>query len=232
MAVELLAPMTDMFNGSRLMILDFSQIPPEASDEENIQKFFNNAENDGINPRLPENRQVFNNRMLGHTSMRYLVSRYGENRSEMLAGSQIAEEGRTLHMGIDVFSRDLEAVFVPCDGRIILADYEHQDHGYGHYLLLEPDESVNLDVFLFFGHLSKSLPELGKVRAGQQIAQLGDFTNAENGGWSRHLHLQMCRELPPENETPIGYSTSDNFAMNSHRFPNPMDYFTDWHIAS
>lgn len=220
-------PLQEMFTQSKLMILDFALIPRGLPTAENIQLFFETQSKAGVNPRLPEHRQVFNNRMLTETGARYLVSQYGEDRSAMLAGSSIADEGRTLHMGIDIFSRELETVYAPCDGTIVRASYEDQDHGYGHYIVFKPN---NAEVYFFMGHLSKKLPQLGAVKAGEAIATLGDFHDQENGGWTRHLHLQICTELPPEGQTPIGYSTKQAFAVNSLKFPNPSNYFPDWRL--
>jgi murein DD-endopeptidase MepM/ murein hydrolase activator NlpD len=78
------------------------------------------------------------------------------------------------------------------------------------------------------GHLSAELPAPGPVSAGQQIARLGDYHHGENGGWSRHLHLQFIREVPPAGETPDGYSTKAAFPENSQRFPNPFDFLPEW----
>lgn len=225
--MRFLAPLTDMFTRSKLMILDFAHIPEDLPSKENIQLFFEQQTKLGKNPRLPEHRQVFNNNMLSATNARYLVSQYGEDRSAMLAGSVIAKEGRTLHMGVDIFSKDLEIVYAPCDGEIMRAAYEEQDHGYGHYVIFKPDDA---DFYFFFGHLSKDLPVLGPVKAGQIIAKLGDYHQQENGGWTRHLHLQICKDLPPEGKTPIGYSTKGSFAENNQKFPNPFDYFPEWKV--
>ncbi len=222
-------PLPELFASSRLLILDFRQIPDNTPGDENIQLFFEASEKQNRNPRLPENRQIFNNVMLATTSNRYLVSCYGEDRSEMLAGSQIAAEGRTLHMGIDIFSKDLEPVLAPCNGEIVRVGYEKQTHGYGHYVIIKP--AGNSGVYIFLGHLSKQLPPLGPVRAGQQISHLGDHAHNENGGWSRHLHFQLVTNVPPEGETPIGYSTIAGFAKNSLIFPNPFGYFPRWHLA-
>jgi murein DD-endopeptidase MepM/ murein hydrolase activator NlpD len=219
-------PLPELFTRARWMILDFSEIPQDVPGEENIRLFFEECEKRGLNPRLPENRQQFNNRMITATGARYLVSRYGEDRSAMLAGSQIAVEGRTLHMGIDIFSQDLEPVFAPCDGDIVRVGFEDEAHSYGHYVILKPRADIGASIFL--GHLSKDLPATGPVKAGERIAALGDYHRNENGGWSRHLHLQFIRELPPEGQTPIGYSSRENFPENSQKFPDPFTFLTDW----
>ncbi|HSW99952.1 MAG TPA: peptidoglycan DD-metalloendopeptidase family protein [Patescibacteria group bacterium] len=222
-------PLPNLFTSSQLMILDFADIPEDTPDEANIRLFFADCERRGINPRLPENRQQFNNRLLTTSGVQYVVSRYGEDRSAMLTGSQIAKEGRTLHMGIDIFCKDLAPVFAPCDGEIIRTGFEDESHSYGYYLLLKPTE--DLGTYIFLGHLSKELPELGYVKAGDRIATLGDYAHNENGGWSRHLHLQCCTEIPPEGKTPIGYSTKQTFFENSQRFPDPFRYFPQWRLS-
>ncbi len=227
--MELQEPLTELFSRSRLLILDFAQISPDAGEVENIQTFFRKCEEQGLNPRLPENRQKFNDRLLQASGMRYLVSRYAEDRSAMLAGSHIAEAGRVLHLGIDIFSRDLETVYAPCDGTIIRTGTEAEAHGYGYYVMLQPDQSPGL--YFFFGHLSKDLPRLGPIQAGRPIARLGDFRGGENGGWSRHLHFQVLAELPPEDQTPPGYAAKADKAHFGRLFPDPMRYFPNWRLG-
>lgn len=219
-------PLEQLFTRSQLMILDFSQIPLDAPHTSNIELFFKDSEAEGLNPRLPENRQRFNNDMLDATGARYLVSRYGEDRRAMLAGSTIAAQGRTLHMGVDIFAKDTETVYAPCDGQIVQVGREPGDHTFGYYAILKPKD---IDTYMFFGHLSKDQPTLGPVKAGQPFARLGDYRNQENGGWSRHLHLQVFVQLPKDGQPLVGYSTRADFAANSRRFPDPMVYFPDWH---
>src|SRR6185369_15412098 len=166
-------PLEGLFNSSKLMILNFFDIPADTPPAENIKLFFEEAERTGQNPRLPENRQRFNNGFLEHAQVRYLVSRYGEDRAPMLAGSRIASEGRTLHMGIDIFCHDLETVYAPCDGRVVRSAYEPGEREYGHYTIFKPNGLD--DTYFFFGHLPQDLPEPGTAKAGQPIARLGDW---------------------------------------------------------
>jgi len=223
-------PLEGLFTSSRLLVLDFADIPAGTPPEESMQHFFASCERLGLNPRLPEQRQAFNDQLLKRTGAHYLVSRYGEDRVAMLKGSEMAKQGRTLHMGIDVFCRNLETVYAPCDGDIVRTGQESDDHSYGYYLALRPREKP--DVLFFFGHLSSKLPELGPVQAGQPIAQLGDFTAHENGGWSRHLHIQMVKDLPPEPKTPDGYATREQFPHASQNCPSPLPYFPEWQIST
>ncbi|HUD44673.1 MAG TPA: peptidoglycan DD-metalloendopeptidase family protein [Patescibacteria group bacterium] len=212
--------LTGLFTQSELMILDFNQIPPGTPDYKNIRAFFERCQTSGVNPRLPENRQQFNNNFLEKSGKRYLISRYAEDRHEMLKGSQIAEEGRTLHLGIDIFSKDLEPVYAPYDGTIVSVGREDGPHSFGHYIILKPDKSIT-DHYLFLGHLSKNLPNLGTTSGGERIATLGNWIDDENGGWSRHVHVQLLSELPKPDELPIGYSTKDNLSQNMLKYPDP-----------
>ena len=210
----------ELFAKSEIMILDFSQLSSDLPEYKNIQKYFSKCIENGINPKLPENRQKFNNEYLERTGNRYLISRYAEDRIEMLRGSQIEKEGRTIHMGIDIFSRDLEDVFAPSDGEIVAVGKEEGDHSFGHYLIFKPEDAFTKN-YIFLGHLSANLPNLGKVRIGEIIATLGDFVDGENGGWSRHLHVQLLAKLPDIDSLPLGYSTKSGLSQNMLNYPDP-----------
>ena len=84
--------------------------------------------------------------------------------------------------------------------------------------------------YIFFGHLAHDKHAPGNVSAGQQIATLGDYVDNENGGWSRHLHLQILTKLPPEGAAPDGYVSKDVLAEAQKLYPDPKDYFPNWHI--
>ena len=222
-SITLSEPLEGLAASSKLLILDFGQIPVDTPRECNIQRYFMDYTRRGINPRAASSRQKFNNRMLHHTGARYLISRYGEDRTSMLADSSIMEEGRMLHLGIDIFAEDLETVYAPCDGTVVRAGREPGDHSFGYYAIVQPNGTK--DLYIFFGHLSRDIPKEGaKVRRGEKIATLGDYENNENGGWSRHLHLQMFTELPQKNSL-VGYSSAHDFAENAKRYPDPREYF-------
>lgn len=210
----------ELFSKSEIMILDFNQIPSDTTDYKNIKLFFEKSRTLGKDPKSPENRQEFNNNFLDKTGRRYLISRYSEDRIEMLKGSKIAEEGRTIHLGIDIFSKNLEPVYAPYDGEIVVTGFEEGGHSFGHFIILKPDSKVT-ENYIFLGHLSRNLPSKGPVKKGQKIADLGDYVDNENGGWSRHLHVQLLRDLPKGNDIPPGYSSKENFAQKTLEFPDP-----------
>lgn len=212
--------MPKLFTNSEIMILDFNQIPLSFPKYKNIKLYFENSNRLGLDPKLPENRQKFNNDFLYNSGKRYLISQYAEDRIEMLKGSKIAQEGRTIHLGIDIFSKDLENVYAPYDGQVVRAGKEAGSHSFGHFLILQPNTST-FPHYIFLGHLSKRLPAIGAVKRGEIIAQLGDFIDEENGGWSRHLHVQLLEKLPDDDSLPPGYSSKKNLEENKVRFPDP-----------
>lgn len=221
-------PLPELITRSKVVLLDFSQITAAVPQYENIQSFFETTIEKGDNPRLPNNRQDFNNKMLKETGARYLVGRYGEDRIAMLADTPAGKEGRTVHLAVDIFSKDLEPVMAPADGTVVRSNYEEGFGEYGNYLILQPDKA---DYYIFFGHLAGDRIKPGPVKKGQVIAHLGDYINNENGGWSRHLHLQILTKLPPDGETPAGYSSKDDLEHNQELFPNPMSYFPEWKLS-
>lgn len=220
-------PLPELFTRSRVVVFDFSQIDNLTPASANMELYFKTFLKEGRNPRQPESRQLFNNRFLSRSGKRYLIGRYGEDRIAMLADTPAGKEGRTIHLAIDIFSKDLEPVYAPCDGRVVVSGYEEGYGQFGNYLIFQPK---NANFYLFFGHLASDRIDTGTVKSGTLLAHIGDFHNNENGGWSRHLHLQVLKELPPAGTTPPGYSTRKNFKANSALYPDPMSYFPEWKL--
>lgn len=217
----------ELFTRSEVLIWNFAEITG-ADKNKNIQIYVEEQERLGQDPRDAFHRQMFNESVLERTDARYLIGRYSEDRSDILRGSHIASQGRTFHLAIDIFSRNQEPVFAPCDGEIVVSDCEPGLHNYGNYLILRPaDTSLP---YIFFGHLAGDKREVGNVRTGEQIARLGSYENIENGGWSVHLHLQLLKELPPQGEAPIGYSSLADLPKNRQLFPDPQSIFPQWKI--
>lgn len=227
MITTLLEFMPEVFTRSEILIWNFAEIS-EKDTNKNIQKYMNHQTAMGRDPRDAFHRQTFNDLVLSDSQSRYLIGRYLENRADILAGSHIAEEGRTYHLAIDIFSKDQEPVFAPCDGTIVTSAKEPGLHNYGNYVILQPDDA---DLpYIFFGHLADQKHSLGKVSAGQQIGHLGSFKNIENGGWSVHLHLQLLAELPEPGQAPNGYTTLKDIDRDRSLFPDPQQIFPCWRI--
>lgn len=219
--------MPELFTRSETLIWNFAEIAA-ADAHKDIRSYMQERERAGEDPRSAFHRQEFNESVFATTNARYLIGRYGEDRSDILRGSHIAAEGRTFHLAIDIFSMQQEIVSAPCDGEIVISAYEPGLHNYGNYTVLRPDDATL--PYIFFGHLADDRHPVGRVSAGERIARLGSFENEENGGWSIHLHLQLLTSLPPKGEAPIGYSTLAELEINQRRFPDPRSIFPDWAI--
>jgi peptidoglycan LD-endopeptidase LytH len=125
------------------------------------------------------------------------IGRYDENRtiyerSEVFGG----EEGRSLHLGIDIWAHAGTPVYAPLDG-IIHGFADNNQHGdYGPTIVLE-HELEGIKFYTLYGHLSRiSLNGITKndsVSKGEQIALLGDYN--ENVHWPPHLHFQLITEM-------------------------------------
>ena len=217
---KLLEKPKEIRDSFELLILDFSQIPYNISKHKNIKKFFELCLLQGIDPRCAEQRQHFNNIFLKISERKILVGRYGEDRSSMLSGSYIAKEGRTIHLGVDLFTAECEPIYSPFDGEIISIGYEPAPHGYGYWIIIKHNLNGK-KLYSFYGHLGKNISLKRFVKAGEKIGNIGDFSNGENGGWSRHLHFQILRELPESGETPPGYASKKDFFKVKHMYPDP-----------
>lgn len=222
-------PMQEMFTRSIPLILDFSKIPKNTPPQLDIRKYFVECNLRAEHARSPQNRQKFNNAAIAQCNTRYLVSQYAEDRVAMLYDTPAGKEGRTFHMGIDIFATNLEPVRSPCSGRIVRSGYEDGYGEYGNYVILKPD---GIDYYIFFGHLANDRIETGTIRTGQLLGHLGDYLHNENGGWSRHLHVQILQELPSQGSTPIGYSAGEDLNINMGLFPDPMNFFPEWRNGS
>jgi murein DD-endopeptidase MepM/ murein hydrolase activator NlpD len=123
---------------------------------------------------------------------------YGENR--LIYGSPVFEGGpepRTIHLGIDIWTKAGTAVFAPLDGRVHSFQNNAAYRDYGPTIILE---HVLLDGERFhtlYGHLSlDSLDGItvgAPIQAGQEIARLG--SPEVNVSWPPHLHFQLIRDL-------------------------------------
>jgi len=225
----------EMRTRSEVVVLDFAALDlveiGNVPKYKNISYFFEECRQQGINPREPTQRQRFNNRFLEESGKRYLIGRYLEDRTTMLPPAQVTQ-GRVFHEGIDLFCRDLEPVYAPCDGEVVQAGQEPGEHSYGFYVILRHkirnkelnNEEIknpylkNEEWFSLYGHLASQIPGVGKfISKGEEIARLG--TIKENGGWSHHLHFQLALEI--EDGPPYGYCTADEIEEVKKKYPDP-----------
>ncbi len=106
-------------------------------------------------------------------------------------------EGRTVHLGMDVFVAAGSGVFAPLDGTVhsFRDNTAHLD--YGPTVVLEHAPAPGVKFYTLYGHLSRT--SLAGLRAGKAVRK-GDRVGAvgavdENGGWPSHLHFQVIVDM-------------------------------------
>jgi len=164
----------------------------------NIDLTKNNTE---LTPGLLADMQVFNNwvkKKLLETGCRYAVGGYMEQRAiyESRALFDAETEPRSLHMGIDIWSKAGTPVYAPLNGTVHSYRDNNNYGDYGPTIILQ-HELGDFTLYSLYGHLSiKSLQGLSvgqTVSINQKIGELGNVD--ENGHWPPHLHFQMMLDM-------------------------------------
>jgi 4-aminobutyrate aminotransferase-like enzyme/Ser/Thr protein kinase RdoA (MazF antagonist) len=129
------------------------------------------------------------------------VGRYNEARSVytsplFASNTNPTNEGRTIHLGIDLFADPGTVVSTPFDATVHAFADNRAALDYGPVVILR-HEADGLEFFTLYGHLSReSLSGFrvgDRIMRGQSFARIG--TAVENGGWSPHLHFQIILDL-------------------------------------
>ena len=122
----------------------------------------------------------------------YLEDRTLYRRSSHFGG----EEPRSVHLGVDVWTKAGTEVQAPVAGRV----HSFQDNqGFGNYgpTIILKHRLADQPFYTLYGHLSRaSLDGLAPgqpVVQGQRIGAIGPYP--ENGDWPPHLHLQMMTDM-------------------------------------
>jgi len=113
------------------------------------------------------------------------IGRYNEAR---LFYTEPMFEGRTIHLGLDIFAAPGTPVYAPFDGMVYAAANNAKRLDYGPVMILEHD-----GFFTLYGHLADVRPVGTQVKAGDEIARVG--ARPGNGDWPPHLHFQIIRDL-------------------------------------
>jgi 4-aminobutyrate aminotransferase-like enzyme/Ser/Thr protein kinase RdoA (MazF antagonist) len=128
------------------------------------------------------------------------VGRYGEARAFYASpafGARGDEEGRTVHLGIDLFVEPGAAVRAPLEGTVHLVADNAAPQDYGPLVVLRHQPEDGVAFFTLYGHLSRdTLPALRvgqHVAAGQAFARVG--APPSNGDWAPHVHVQVILDL-------------------------------------
>ncbi|HHP7236989.1 peptidoglycan DD-metalloendopeptidase family protein [Longibacter sp.] len=150
------------------------------------------------------------------------IGRYDEHRAqEMYNNSGLYAEERCIHMGIDLWGPAGTPVKAFADGRVYAIVNHDSPRNYGPTVITEHllDEER---VWALHGHLSRETLEhldLNQpVQAGDVLGWFG--TTHENGGWPPHLHLQLSREEPLDNDMPGVVAPADREKARE-TYPDP-----------
>lgn len=151
----------------------------------------------------------------------WAVGGYDEQRSPEMYNSRIYSNGRTIHMGIDVWGPEGTPVYAFADGCIFGAVDNDNPRDYGPTIITQ-HEIEGVPVWALHGHLSRESlypHDVGDaVDAGEVIGRFG--REKENGGWVPHLHFQLALEEPPVVDMPGVVHPRDR-EMARRIYPDP-----------
>ena len=160
---------------------------------------------------------------LARAGARAGVGGYNENR--IIYRSPVftqAQEPRTLHLGIDLWTEAGTAVHAPLAGHVHSFADNNNYRDYGPTLILEHNLSGHI-FYTLYGHLSRSsLQGLRKglpVQTGQKIGMLG--APHENVQWPPHLHFQLITDLLGREGDFFGVAPLSESAFFLSICPNP-----------
>lgn len=126
------------------------------------------------------------------------IGRYAEDRVIYKRGKLFAdtEEARSLHLGIDIFTKSGKAVFAPILGVVHSFNDNNNIGDYGPTIILEHKIS-GVIFYTLYGHLSReSLDGLiigKKIENGERIGEIG--APEVNGNWPAHLHFEIITDM-------------------------------------
>ena len=165
---------------------------------------------------------------LGGMSDTLSLGYYGEPRliytdDVFFEGEWKAGNRRTIHLGIDVFTKAGSPVFTPLKAKIISVEIRPNNLDYGGVVELQHKTPQGHVFFTLYGHLDpKSLRHLkvgSDLLQGQEIGKIG--TLDQNGGWRPHLHLQMAVTRDGIEQDWPGAADPEAFYLWREVFPNP-----------
>ncbi|MPR35609.1 peptidoglycan DD-metalloendopeptidase family protein [Salmonirosea aquatica] len=107
-----------------------------------------------------------------------------------------AEEGRCIHLGVDIWADALTPVYAPLPGVVHSVAFNDNFGDYGPTIILR-HELDGMAFHTLYGHLTldslQEIAEGNEIQAGQHIAAIGNYP--ENGHWPPHLHFQLITDL-------------------------------------
>ena len=151
----------------------------------------------------------------------FSIGKYNEKRYNMYKGKLFEKTKRFIHMGIDIGAPAGTIVKSFYDGEIFLFRNNNLKLDYG-YTIIAKYNFNNQNLYALYGHLSKSSilnKKIGqKIYSGETLAYVGE--KEENGGWTPHVHFQLCLLEPKECDLP-GVVSEEQHANALKIFPDP-----------
>ncbi len=140
-------------------------------------------------------------KLLEKRHCKYGLGKYNEVRlcysSPIFKSENQLEEGRTLHIGLDIFAPPGTAIFSPLEGVVHSFRFNHNSLDYGPTIILQHKPEDDIIFYSLYGHLSENslhgLYKGKKIKAGEKFAFIGEMRI--NGGWPPHLHFQIITDI-------------------------------------
>ena len=177
-------------------------------------------------PRDPFHLTVEEAATLGVDTREWHLGYYAEPRliytdRSFYKGPHKADNRRTVHMGLDIFTPAGTSVHAPLDATVT-AVQNRQDHlDYGGLVILCHETGNGAPFFTLYGHLnpgSINTLETGQsIKKGEAFAVTGE--QEHNGGWAPHLHFQTG--LISSDPNWPGAVDPDELEFWSALYPNP-----------
>jgi len=184
----------------------------------------------GVDPRDQKGLQRILEDEMG-SDFSWGLSPYLERRDTLLGDcSQMVEEQRFIHLGLDVIVGLGTPLYAPLDGTVAECGYEAGEGNYGGYVLLKHESRHFEPFYSFYGHLCRDpLPAKGAtINAGANFAKIGDFH--ENGNWFYHTHIQVITQKGLDRGyLSKGYCNENDMAEMNHICPSPIPIFKVGH---
>ena len=151
----------------------------------------------------------------------WAIGRYDEVRTQAMYSAPQYESARCVHMGLDIWAPAGTPIYACYQGLIAASAYHGESGNYGGTVITR-HQPGDTPFWVLHGHLSRSSVDRYTagtvVEAGTCIGALG--TEAENGGWVPHLHIQLALH-PPENADYPGVVYPHERDDARHRYPDP-----------
>ena len=161
-----------------------------------------------------------NMKLLKESGKSWGVWWYLDDRSHKLIGTNIYDEWRVFHLGIDLMTQWVSEIYNPLDGEVYEIWYEERVWNYGVYIIMR--YSTWEDYFYaLFGHMDRRSIDSDKILY-ERWGRLGTLWRKEqNGNWVPHLHLQVFTGKDFEKWKFKWYCTLEDMRNMQYICPHP-----------